>query len=69
MLASARALKQGSDLLAGRGLLHRSASPVMRRDLRTAFEQQADNARLLFTRLRRTASSSPGVLNSEVQGR
>src|SRR5205823_13486114 len=35
----------------------------------TLFRSQPDDARLLLARLRRTAPSSPGGLNGEVQGR
>jgi hypothetical protein len=58
--------KQGSNPLAGRGLMHRFALPVLVGHPCAAFQQQPDDAGLLFTRLRRTAPSSPGSLNGKV---
>jgi hypothetical protein len=65
--ASAYFSEQGSNPLAGRGLMHRSAAPVADGRPGAAFEQQADNTGLLFPRLCRTAPFSPGRLNRKVQ--
>jgi len=69
MSASARFPKQRSNPLAGRGLMHLFALPVPVGHLCAAFQQQPDDAGLLFTRLRRAAPSSPGGLNRKVQRR
>ena len=69
MLASRYFFQQGSNPLAGRGLMHASAAPVLVGEPCAAFQQQPDDASLLFTRLQRAASSSPGGLHGEVQGR
>ena len=69
MLASARIDKQGSNPLAGRSLMHLFASSITIGRLCAALQQQADDAGLLLTRVRRTAPSSPGGLNRKVQGR
>jgi len=45
------------------------ASPVLVGHLCAAFQQQPDDAALLFTRVRRAAPSSPGGLNGKMQGR
>jgi hypothetical protein len=68
MLASARILKQGPNPLAGRGLMRVFASSITVGHLCAALQQEPDDAGLLFTRLRRTAPSSPRGLNGKVQG-
>jgi hypothetical protein len=66
MLAIARFSKQGSGPLAGCGLMHRFALPVPVCHPGAAFQQQPDDAGLLFTGLWRTAPASPRGLNGKV---
>jgi hypothetical protein len=49
--------------------MHLFALPVLVGHSCATFQQQSDDAGLLFTRLRSAAPSSPGGLNGKVQWR
>ena len=68
-LVSARFSKQGSNPLAGRRLMRAFPLAVLVARARAASQQQLHDAGLLLARVRRTASSSSGGLNGQVQGR
>lgn len=69
MSASALIHKQASNPFAGRSLMHLFALFIPVGRFCTALEQQPHDARLLLTRLWRTAPSSPRGLNGKMQGR